>query len=899
VSNLAELHRLEGRYSEAETLLRRALALGEQALGPEHPAVATRLLILAALYGNQGRYAESEQLYRRALAIREKALGAEHSDVAQSLNNLAAFFFGQGRYADAEPLYRRALAIYEKTLGPDHSSFGNSLQNLASVYLEQGRYAQAEPLFVRAVANAEKALGPEHPNLAQRLNSLASLYRLRGRHAQAEPLYRRALAIREKVLGPDHPDVANTLNTLGILNLTQRRYAEAEPQFQRALSIQEKALGAEHPDVGNTLSNLALLYRAQEKNQEVEPLYLRALAIREKTRGPDHPSVSVNLSNLASFYEDQGRVEEALKAVRRVTATLVKRFGGTDGGERRGALGEQRTRSGFFEQHVRLLAALTEKTPQDRINAAAESFTAAQLARASDTAEQVANMAARYAAGSGALASLARARQDALGQLERIDARVLQAMSRPRNARSAGAEAQLREEEKTARAALAELDEQLTREYPAYRELTDPRPLELPAAQKLLAPDEALVLLLIASNLTLRAGERTFLWVLRHDRAEFFNLPVKRAELVDAVKKLRTQLDLGAGDPERILAVPFDVAGAHELYRRILAPAEALLGGARQLIFVPDGPLSSLPPWVLVTDPPARPIASLGEHAQVAWLAKRHAITILPAVSSLRALRQFAKSPVSDEPFRGFGDPLLEGKGPAARGVNISALFSRGSVADVDEVKKLARLPESADELRAIAKALKASPEAVLLGEQATERAVKEGNLARFRTLAFATHGLMAGEFKGLAEPALVLTPPVQGTALDDGLLTASEIAQLRLDADWVVLSACNTAAPDGTPGAEGLSGLARAFFYAGARSLLVSHWAVSSDATVALTTRMFEETAKGAPKAEALRRSMLALMEQSQRPHFAHPAFWAPFVVVGEGNDHWSKAGASGKRQP
>ena len=161
---------------------------------------------------------------------------------------------------------------------------------------------------------------------------------------------------------------------------------------------------------------------------------------------------------------------------------------------------------------------------------------------------------------------------------------------------------------------------------------------------------------------------------------------------------------------------------------------------------------------------------------------------------------------------------------------------------------------------------------------------LREADLTRYRNLAFATHGLMAGDFKGLAEPALVLTPPEKGSELDDGLLTAGEISQLKLDADWVILSACNTAAPDGTPGAEGLSGLTKAFFYAGARSLLVSHWAVSSDAAVALTTRMFDESAKGAPKAEALRRSMLALMARTDKPYFAHPAFWAPFVLVGEG---------------
>jgi CHAT domain-containing protein len=158
-------------------------------------------------------------------------------------------------------------------------------------------------------------------------------------------------------------------------------------------------------------------------------------------------------------------------------------------------------------------------------------------------------------------------------------------------------------------------------------------------------------------------------------------------------------------------------------------------------------------------------------------------------------------------------------------------------------------------------------------------------DLSRYRVVAFATHGLMAGSFKGLGEPALVLTPPELGSEADDGLLTASEITQLKLDADWVILSACNTAGPDGTPGAEGFSGLAKAFFYAGSRSLLVSHWPVVSVAAVKLTTRMFDEIERSPSirRAEALRRSMVALMEDEDA-EYAHPMFWAPFSIVGEG---------------
>ena len=139
-----------------------------------------------------------------------------------------------------------------------------------------------------------------------------------------------------------------------------------------------------------------------------------------------------------------------------------------------------------------------------------------------------------------------------------------------------------------------------------------------------------------------------------------------------------------------------------------------------------------------------------------------------------------------------------------------------------------------------MAKALAGSAQDIHLGRAASETVVKKTDLSQYRVVYFATHGLIAGEVSGLGEPALALATPATATDLDDGLLTASEVAQLKLNADWVVLSACNTAAGDKV-GAEAFSGLARAFFYAGARTLLVSHWSVDSPAAVRLTTKTFE----------------------------------------------------------
>ena len=300
---------------------------------------------------------------------------------------------------------------------------------------------------------------------------------------------------------------------------------------------------------------------------------------------------------------------------------------------------------------------------------------------------------------------------------------------------------------------------------------------------------------------------------------------------------------------------------------------------------VPDGPLQSLPLGILVTEKPVSAVAKLDGYRGVPWLTKKYAITTLPSVSSLRALRRFAKASRAKKAFLGIGDPLLNGKQGQNRGVEMADLFSSRGVANVDVIRnRLMRLPETAEELTAIGKFLGVGPEALMLRGKATEKNVKTADLSDFRILAFATHALVAGELKGLAEPTLVLTPPATGSEIDDGLLTASEVAQLKLNADLVILSACNTASPDGTPGADALSGLTKAFFYAGSRALLVSHWPTFSDAAVSLTTGMVARMAKGVGRSEALRQSMLAVMNDNSNPHFAHPIFWAPFVVVGEG---------------
>ena len=302
---------VRAQYEEARPYYERALAIREQALGPEHPDVATSLNNLAELYRIQGYYAEAEPYHQRALAIREQALGPEHSDVATSLNNLALLYYAKGRYAEAEPYHQRALAIREQALGPEHSDVATSLNNLALLYHDQGRYTEAEPYYQRALAIVEKRLGSDHPHFAASLNNLAELYHDQSRYAEAEPYYQRALVIIEKALGPNHPNVAATLNNLAAFYYAQGAYSEAERYYQRALGILEKTLGIDHPDVAASLNNLAELYCVQGRYAEAELNYQRAFSIWKKALGPDHPDVAVSLNNLAELYHVQGRYAKA------------------------------------------------------------------------------------------------------------------------------------------------------------------------------------------------------------------------------------------------------------------------------------------------------------------------------------------------------------------------------------------------------------------------------------------------------------------------------------------------------------------------------------------------------------------------------------------------------------
>ncbi len=853
LATLGVVYLKEGRYPDAESLFKRSLAIRERAFGPDHPDVAATLNDLAELYRSQGHYSDAEPLYKRALAIKEKARGPDHTDVALSLNNLALLYHQQGRYADAEPLYERSLAIYEKALGPEHPDVARPLSNLAELYRIQGRYADAEPLFKRSLAIREKVLGPDHPDVAEAINNLTLLYHMQQRYAEAERLYKRSLAIDEKSLGLEHPADATLLNNLATLYQDERRYADAEPLFKRSLAIRETAFGPDHPDVAQSLNNLARLYYDQGRYADTEPLFKRSLAIYESALGPDHPDVALALNNLASFYDEQGRYADALPLIR---ATITNKTASTS------------------PALPILLGAQTAKliTADEAID---DSLNVVQRASQTAAGEALNALAVRFSAGSGRLAQLVRRDQDLAAEAANLDKAIIAAVSNNPSNRDAAVEQRIRDRIGAIAMERDDLGKVFQREFPDYAALSRPEPLTVKDIQTLLFDDEALVVVDLEDK-------KSYVWVITRGAADWKELAVSATEVSQRVLALRGLLSFDS-------AKAFDTQASFQLYEKILGPIEDAFRGKPRLSLVLDGALTSLPPQLLVTrDPIGKALKD------VDWLARTHAVTVLPSIASLRVLR--GKSPLGDaaKPLIGFADPVFDRDQQQLQNIRVAANVTasrgiRGTVADIAELRKaLPPLPETADELRKVAAGVYADPIDVILGPDATESRVKQEKLDQFRIVYFATHGLLAGDVADFAklnaEPALVLSLPEQPTEFDDGLLTASEVAQLKLNADWVVLSACNTASAE-KPGAEALSGLARAFFYAGARSLIVSNWEVNSNSAVALMTGTFAALAAD-PKlshAEALQRSMLAMIDNAQRPDWADPKHWAPFIVVGE----------------
>jgi CHAT domain-containing protein len=399
-------------------------------------------------------------------------------------------------------------------------------------------------------------------------------------------------------------------------------------------------------------------------------------------------------------------------------------------------------------------------------------------------------------------------------------------------------------------------------------------------------------------------SDRSLVWAIpAQGAASFAIVPLTGEQIDKMVMTLRESLDPNADAADKLPKFRFDIS--HELFQKLLVPVQAGWKGARELIVIPHGRLGQLPFSVLTTTPfSARPAKlEFAEMADAPWLLKQVAVSQLPAAVAMPALRAQAAGQHAERAFVGFGNPTFMPEPPKLAAVTRGAIQRRNlPVPAANEVtsgddpqmappinfRLLPALPDTAQEIAEVATVLAADTSRdVFLQLRASEAVVKKTVLAPYRVVMFATHGLMSGDMPGLYQPALALSNPALSGDGEDGMLTMEEILGLKLNADWVVLSACNSAAAGGQS-TESVSGLGRAFFYAGAKSLLVTNWAVETESARMLTTDTFRRQAvePSLSRARALQQSSLKLMTQSagQDYSYAHPMFWAPYTLVGDG---------------
>ena len=859
---------------------------------------------LTRMYASSGDLEEAEKWHQRMLnAIGEGRagnFGGYHRNTTG-----AKLLEAQGKWVEAEPFNRRAIeAILANNLNkgyPDMLPARHS--SLAFNLLRQGRLVEAEIVARGALLEVLQRSGKYSKTTAQLARRLGDILVEEGRHEEGAALNQAAYDIYQATGAPENSFALNIArNRLAKSLVALGRFDEALALFDavKVAMAENRVLYdryfATDPSWAYALLRAGRMAEARTRLEATHGRHLERL-------GPKHAWTALSSGLLAVALARTGERERALAAFGAAVPVMMSRSRRAEGDE-----GAHRIyRKYIVESHMALLVDAGDAA------AAAEAFRLAGLIRGGNVQRALSASGARAAAGNPDLADLVRREQDAQKQISSLFTLYADAIGVPADQQDAAALLALRTRLDQLRGARSALMEEIEGRFPEYADLINPKPLTIEQARAVLAPGEAIISTYVGE-------ERSFVWAVPKEGVVGFTaVDMGREDLSDMVALLRSALEPNAATLGDI--PDFDVESGYELYQALLEPIKAQWEKADSLLVVAHGPLGYLPFSLLPTRASTLSTdagALFANHREVAWLARSHAVTMLPSVAALRTLRRLPPGPATRKLFAGFGDPyfsvtqaaqaaapvqaapvemaVLTNRGLRTRGlpVRLRAAPATSGLASAN-LAILPRLPDTADEIRGAAVALAADLTAsVFLGERANEDTVKTMDLSGYKVVAFATHGLVPGDLDGLTQPALALSAPDVAGVEGDGLLTMEEILGLRLDADWVVLSACNTGSGAGA-GAEAVSGLGRAFFYAGTRALLVSNWPVETTSAKALTTDLFRRQAADASltRAQALRQAMLALIDgpgyvdaNSGKAVFsyAHPIFWAPFSLIGDG---------------
>lgn len=822
LNTLGYIYVLKGDHAGALAVFEREIA-GRRAIDPASEKVATATSNLAAVNWEMGRADEALRLNAEAIAIAER-LAKPPSDLVIWYANRTTYLFAGGRTDDAIATARAGLAWGDRNLPPDHPSMANLYANLGAMLNRQGRPVDAAPMIRRAFELVEKTSGKPTQNSATMRVIFAQALIEQRRYAEAEAFLAVAAPIIEGELGADSDRALLARESRAIALMRLGRLADARAIQTQVLAARDARMLPVHRDRMNGRVNLARIALADNDLTGARTALEQAVALREKAVPANHPDL---LAERAMLLMVRGRIDRALAPklapeARQILAALVE-----NAGFETGNVATNRDRAAFGYVAEVLIAA----------GDVAGAFTAQQYAARTTVDDAVAAAGAqRAAAADPALAA-------------RLDARRKLAVERGQV--FAGLQAQLQRPDPafrldTAAARIADLDARLRRsDADAGAAAASGRFQARALADAQAALGEGDVFAMV----TELGSERVAVTLLTRTRSAQYLANVDGRVLRDRVARLRASLDRSGAAP----VGGFARADAAALYAELFTKAGArLLSGRQRLLVSANAAFAALPFAVLM---PARDT----------FLIDRLAVERLPGAP---------RAAIAD---RAAASDRLIGIGNAAGGSGAGGKVALRSGADARVLADLPALTEAAAELADLARAVGAARPVILTGGDATEARFRATAVAPGAVVAFATHGLVSGELEGLREPALVLTP----ADADDGLLTASEISALTIPADWVVLSACNTAAGAG-PDAPGLSGLAQAFILAGSERILATHWRVRDDVARAISVGTLTAAGRGLPPAAALREAVLKVKRGSVAGG-ADPSAWAVFELIGQ----------------
>jgi CHAT domain-containing protein len=834
-------------------------------------------------------------------------------------------FEARGQYADAEMAYRRAEAFeraavkdlprYDPPVPPREqflAAADNYLMSIARSEMKQGKLAAAEADARRALLGILKAQGKYTPMTPNYIIGLAGILVEQGRYKEAERLGRSALDVQRTIgIADEAPLSAAILSSLGNILVLQQNMKEAGEVYAQL----DKAM-AQWPQQQREVfelngSRIAALYASGQ----VEAGIAAATALlRQQTlrTGASSFDTAAAHGTLAIGYGRAGRDADAIREFKTAIPVLIAASRENADEDDPTVVAARSARlQRIVESYIGVLARGAAKSSPNANDVAIETFALADAIRGRSVQKALADASARMVVKDSALAELVRNEQNfgkqisaALGTLNNLLALPSDQRDEQTVRATTAAIEKLRADRKTAQ-------QDIKRRYPSYADLIDPKPPSVDEIKNALRPGEALLSYYFGQN-------ASFVWAVPKDgEVAFASVPATAVELEAKVRQLRQALEPQVSMVSEI--PPFDVALGYELYTLLLQPVEAAWRPAKSLIVATNGALGELPLSLLPTapaqiDPAAKPL--FANYRNVPWLARSNAVTVVPSAAAIVTLRRLPRGSPARDKLIGFGDPYFnaEQAAEAEREQAAPLVVASATGAEAENVTRgiplrlrasphteendaatlaiLPRLPDTRFELISMAEALEADPAKTLyLGVAANEQNVETLDLSHYRIVAFSTHGLVPGDLDGLTQPALALTAPDVAGVKGDGRLTTEKILALKLDADWVVLSACNTAAG---AGAEAASGLGSAFFYAGTRALLVTNWSVHSASARELVTDLFrrQRADPALTRGEALRQAMMALLDGpgavdgSGRTvySYAHPLFWAPYSVIGDG---------------